>query len=91
MKTYQNRPFVLLGVNSDRDLGKARALKESGEINWNNWVDGGTDGPITSRWGVEAWPSVFLIDHQGVVRARGHHGDDALIEELVKKAEAAAP
>ena len=34
------------------------------------WYDGGgTAGPIATRWEVDTWPTLFLIDAKGVVRS----------------------
>ena len=36
------------------------------------------------------WPSLFFIDHRGVIRAKNVHGEkaiEALIEKLVTEAE----
>lgn len=88
----EGRPFALLGVNTDRDREKLKTQNEEAEITWRSFWDGSTSGPITKAWGVRAFPTMVVIDHEGVVRHRDLRGEelDAAIEELVKKAEAAA-
>ena len=53
---------------------------------------GSTRGPIPTRWNVSGWPTTYVIDHKGVIRAKGARGAKAeeWIEKLVKEAEAAA-
>jgi hypothetical protein len=60
----------------------------SGEITWRCWWDGGQNGPITSRWNVLSFPSIFVIDAKGVIRERGTRGKDLdqTVERLVEEA-----
>jgi len=85
-----DRPFALLGVNTDDDLSELRRVIQRERINWRSWWDGG-DGQIVSAWGVQSFPTLYLIDHHGVIRYQNPRGGDldAAIEELVAAAEAA--
>ena len=71
-------PFVLIGVNSDRDLETARGAVSGESLSWRHFWNGpkGTKGPIASQWNIEAWPSVYLIDAQGVIRYKEPLGKD---------------
>ncbi len=84
----QNKPFALLGINSDKDLGQLHAAMASERITWPSWWDGGsTNGPIANHYGVRAWPTIYVLDHRGVIRFKNVRGDDldkavdALLEE----------
>jgi hypothetical protein len=88
------KPFALIGVNSDTDKAKLKELNEKEEITWRSFWCGedGTSGEIPSAWRVQGWPTLYLIDHKGVIRHKfvGNPGDkklDELIAELVKEAE----
>jgi hypothetical protein len=88
------KPFALVGVNSDTDKVKLKEKNEKEEITWRSFWCGedGTSGEIPSAWRVQGWPTLYLIDHKGVIRHKfvGSPGDkklDELIEELVKEAE----
>jgi AhpC/TSA family len=89
---YEAETFAILGVNSDPDRERIREIVKEKGLTWRNWWDGGTDGPIATRWNVRGWPTVYIIDHEGVIRARDAHGEriDKVIEELVPIARAAA-
>jgi peroxiredoxin len=63
--------FVLLSVNTDETKETLRASIESGEITWRCWVDGGTEGPITTTWGVGSFPTFYILDGKGVIRYKG--------------------
>jgi hypothetical protein len=94
VKKMQDKPFALLGINSDtsKDVLK-RVIKEE-KMTWRSWWDGGsTSGPIATKWNVQGWPTLYVIDHRGVIRHKwmGSPGEavmDGAIEKLVKQAAA---
>ncbi|APW61104.1 TlpA family protein disulfide reductase [Paludisphaera borealis] len=91
VKRMEGRPFVLLGVDADLDRAKTleRLAKEG--ITWRSWWDGGekTVGPIADAWQIRCWPSVFVIDHKGVIRYRDFRGKELelMVDLLVSDAE----
>lgn len=97
VEKFAGKPFVIIGVNSDRDLDKVRPKFVEEKITWRSFWCGaeGTSGAIPTQWNVHGWPTLFLIDHDGVIQnkwlgaPRGTVLDDRL-DELVGKAEAAA-
>jgi hypothetical protein len=94
VKNLADKPFALVGVNSDPDLEKLKPVLEKEKITWRSFTNGpeGTGGPISKAWNVRGWPTLYLIDHKGVIRHKylGSPGDKALdqaIEKLVAEAE----
>ena len=89
---YKERPFALIGVNGDPDKKELKPVLEKNKITWRSfWCgDKGPEGPIPMTWNVNGWPTVYVIDAAGVIRAKNAHGTslDARIEEWVKKTEA---
>ena len=88
----KDRPFVLLGVNSDINREKTREVCKSKNLTWRSWWDRNTSGPISRHWNVSGWPTIYILDHKGVIRAKsvGFKDFDPLIERLVAEAEAGA-
>jgi hypothetical protein len=94
VKKMAGRPFALLGVNSDADRETVKKVVAKEGLTWRSFWDGGsTDGPIARQWNVSGWPTLYLIDHRGVIvgRVGVREKDQELIEQKVKEAEAAAP
>ena len=94
VKKLADKPFVLIGVNSDPDLEKLKPRMEEEKITWRSFWNGkeGTGGPISTAWNVRGWPTLYIIDHKGVIRHKylGSPGDkvlDEAIEKLVREAE----
>jgi thiol-disulfide isomerase/thioredoxin len=83
----KGRPFALLGVNCDDHRDLVKKAREQGEITWRSWWDGGsTQGPIATRWNIPGWPTVFVLDHHGVIRYKGmlFDGMDASVAALLR-------
>ena len=83
VKKYADSPFALIGVNSDRDKDKLAKRIAEENITWRSFWCGpaGTRGRIPRHWGVRGWPTIYVIDHKGVIRyknVRGHAMDDAV-------------
>jgi hypothetical protein len=82
-----DKPFAIIGVNSDRDLEGIRSTVKEKSITWRSFWNGkeGTRGPISKAWKVTGWPTTYLIDKDGVIRYKGLRGKalDTAIEELM--------
>jgi len=91
VKRLEGKPFALLGVNSDPRDQVRRAMKRE-NITWRSWWDGGTtQGPIAKSWNVHGWPTIYVLDHKGVVRhknVREKAMDDA-VDALLKEMQSA--
>jgi hypothetical protein len=90
VQRFQNGPFAMLGVNSDPSPERVAELERLEGLTWDSIFDGGgTGGPIASRWGVRGWPMIYVIDHEGIIRWKGHgipRDFEEMLEELVKVA-----
>ena len=71
VKRLEDKPFALLGVNSDPKDRVRQAMKKE-NITWRSWWDGGnTGGPIAKAWNVSGWPTIYVLDAKGVIRYKG--------------------
>src|SRR5262245_37670437 len=88
VKKFAGKPFAIVGVNSETNRENVKELIAKEKITWRSFWDGGsTQGPIQSRWNITAWPTMYLIDHEG--RIVPGKKTEELIEQKVKEAEAA--
>jgi len=89
VKKMENKPFALLGINSDpKDHLKETLKKEN--MTWRSWWDGGdTNGPIARAWNVSSWPTIYVLDHKGVIRFKNVRGEemDKAVEQLLEELE----
>jgi thiol-disulfide isomerase/thioredoxin len=67
-KKYHSEGFEVIGVSVDSDKqGLLDYVKKEG-VPWPQYFDGnGIDNEITSRFGIEEFPTLWLIDKKGVV------------------------
>jgi hypothetical protein len=87
VKRLEGKPFALLGINSDPKPRLKEVLKKE-NITWRSWWDGGnTRGPIATRWNVSGWPTIYVLDHKGVIRYRDvrEHAMDEAVDALLKE------
>jgi peroxiredoxin len=82
---YKEKPFAVVSVNTDERREPLKTSIDAGKVTWPCWWDGGTDGPITTRWGVSGHPTVYVLDRQGVIRFKNVHGDaiDRAVASLI--------
>ena len=89
VEKYKNEPFAIVGINSDEDLEKLKPVRVQENISWRSFWNGpkGTSGPISTTWNVRGWPTLYILDAQGVIRykAAGANEDaiDKMLEELL--------
>ena len=90
----KNKPFALLGINSDASREALKPVLQREQITWRSWFDGGnTSGPIARAWGVQGWPTIYVLDHRGVIRFKDVRGEamDGAVDKLLAEMEAEAP
>ena len=95
---WKGRPFALLGVNSDNtgtekgmDLYKEKQ-KEMG-VTWRSFRNEGNDPSISDDWRVSSWPTLYYIDHEGVIKHKNVRDEaemEKVLDEMIAAAEAAA-
>lgn len=88
VKRLQGKPFVLLGVNGDEDRAAVKEAVKQKEISWRSWWDGDkSGGPIAAKWNIVGWPTIYVLDHKGVIRFKDLRGKelDSAVEKLIEE------
>ena len=107
LENYQDRPIVLLGINSDAELETIQQAKIDERLPYRTWWDGhsqpdadavAAEGPIATRWNVTGWPTIYILDEEGVIRFVGKRGgefiaalDELWMEKIMREYEATGP
>jgi hypothetical protein len=84
-------PFALIGVNSDKDREALKQTLVDEKITWRSfWNGGSTSGPISTKWNVSSWPTIYVIDAEGKIRFKNVRGEkmDAAIDTLLAEMKA---
>ena len=94
VKRLADAPFALIGMNSDSDREELKEAMAEENITWRSfWDDGGTQGPIATRWNVSGWPTIYVLDAEGRIRFKNVRGEamDTAVNELLEEMGAAVP
>ena len=96
MKRFAGRPFALVGVNGDESDADMEQMNKEQQVSWRSFKNQRGEGrkSIADEWNVQRWPTLYLIDHNGIIRRRwlASPGDEVLdseIKAIVEEAEAA--
>jgi hypothetical protein len=99
VEKWKDRPFALLGVNSDNtstEKGMATyKAKNEGDLSvtWRSFRNESNTPNISDDWRVRGWPTLYYIDHEGVIKHKNVRGEaemEEVLEEMIAAAEAAA-
>ena len=84
VKQLADKPFAIIGVNSDKDLDKIRETVKEKNLTWRSFQNSASDVAISETWKIQGWPTIFILDAEGKIRFKGHGGDiDSVIEECL--------
>ncbi len=88
VERLKDQPFALIGINSDGGRDAVQKILKEQEIGWRNVVDGSTEGPIATRWNVQGWPTIYILDTEGRIRHRDLRGEEMehAVRDLLKEA-----
>jgi len=90
---FAGRPFVIVGVNGDATVEAASAAVGEHDVPWRSFWNGkgGPNGPIANAWNVHGWPTVYVLDHAGVIKHKDLRREqlDEPLEKLIAIAESA--
>ena len=95
MTNLKGKPFALIGVHiGGLNAKQLKGVVDKQRLTWRSFVDAGNAGagPIATKWGLSATPTLYVIDHRGVIRhkwagAPGEKVIDAALEKLIPRAE----
>ena len=88
VKRLSDKPFVLLGINSDEDREEIQKTIKDESITWRSWWDNGSpEGPIQTQWQVTQRPAIYILDAKGIIRFKNIEEEklDAAIDSLLEE------
>jgi len=82
---HKDDPVALVGVNSDPKARLTEAARRD-RIAWRSFFDGGDAyGPIARQWNVASWPTIYVLDEEGVIHLKTEDAGEVSrkVEELL--------
>jgi thiol-disulfide isomerase/thioredoxin len=86
VKKFKGKPFVLVSVSADNKLQDLTDFLKKNEMPWTHWYEG-ANGKLIEDWQVEYFPSIYVLDHKGVIRFKDVRGEkmEEAVEKLLKE------
>ena len=97
VKKLADKPFALIGVNSDKDREALKQQLAQEGMTWRHFYDQSISGPIATAWNIHGWPTTYILDQHGVIRYRDLRDEDAeeailtLLKEMAASQRKTAP
>ncbi len=86
---YEKRPFAFISISADDTPEEVATFLKETPMPWIHWFNG-PEGGIVDNWMIPAFPTIFVIDAEGVIRGRDIFDEqqlDALVGKLIEEAE----
>ncbi len=83
----EGQPFVLISVSADAKKETVTDFLEKKPMPWVHWWNG-REGGVLSEWNIRFFPTMYVIDAQGIIRYKNIRGEalEQAVEKLVKEA-----
>lgn len=90
VERLKDEPFAIVGVNTDDDKDEYRKKLAEFGVTWRSAWQGSTGGPIPTKWGIDSYPTVFVLDAEHVLRNIGPRGEalGRAVDELLAERKA---
>ena len=82
VKHFEGKKFKLVSVSADAKKETLTKFLEKEEMPWTHWWNGAKGG-LVEEYQIRFYPTVYIIDGKGVIRAKHLRGDD--LEKFVDK------
>jgi hypothetical protein len=85
VKRHQDDDFALLGINTGDAEKLFRESRESLGVTWPCTWQGTGANPIANLYQVSGYPTIVVLDREGVIRKWGVRGEgiEAVVAELL--------
>ena len=86
VKRLKDKPFALVGVNYGDELEHIKTASKEKNLIWRSFF-AGQDTEIIDAYEIQGFPTILILDANGVVQSIGHATDDETIEKLLAEME----
>jgi len=85
VQRHSDEDFAILGINTDQDPSYYRKQCERMGVTWPSIMAGSTSGKIPRAWGVSGYPTMYVLDREGVIRSLSPRGKELerVVDELI--------
>jgi thiol-disulfide isomerase/thioredoxin len=92
VERLKGKPFVLVSISADAKKETLTDFLKTEKMPWTHWWNG-AEGGIVEDWDVSYYPTIYVLDAQGVIRHRDLRGEDLerAVTNLLKEMETKKP
>lgn len=69
----KGKPFTLISVSGDNEKETLTTFLEKEKMPWTHWF--AERKGILKDWNIRFYPTIYVLDHKGVIRAKGLRGE----------------
>ena len=90
VERLKDKPFALVSISADEEKETLTDFLAKEKMPWTHWWNGSAGGLIDD-WYIQYFPTIYVIDAQGVIRHKDLRGEElekavnALLEEATAK------
>ena len=90
VERLKDKRFALVSISADDKKETLTDFLAKEKMPWTHWWNG-SEGGIIKAWDVQQFPTIYVIDAQGVIRHKDLRGEElekavnALLEEAASK------
>jgi thiol-disulfide isomerase/thioredoxin len=88
VKKMDGKPFAFVSISADAEKKTVTEFIKKTPMPWTHWWNGDRGG-IVEDWNVEYFPTIYVLDHKGVIRFKDLRGEkmEEAVEKLLKEME----
>jgi thiol-disulfide isomerase/thioredoxin len=88
VERLKDRPFQLISISADENKDTLKEFLATEKMPWTHWW-AGTSSKFTDDWEIQSFPTVYVIDAQGIIRYKNLRGPELenAVLKLLKEAE----
>jgi thiol-disulfide isomerase/thioredoxin len=79
----KDKPFVFVSVSGDENKEDLVNFVKNNPMPWTHWWSG--TGGMVRDWEVKAFPTIYILDHKGVIREKIVGANSPAIDRAVEK------
>jgi thiol-disulfide isomerase/thioredoxin len=85
VKHFEGKPFMLLSISVDEKKETLTKFLEKEVMPWTHWW-AGTENKSIKNYQVKSYPTIYVLDGKGVIRAKRLRGDELqkFVEQLIE-------
>ena len=89
VERLKDKPFQLVSISADTEKKTLTDFLAKEPMPWTHWWNG-ADGKLIDALNIEHYPTIFVLDAQGVIRYKELRGEELekAVNELLKEVEA---